>query len=307
MKIIKGTTRCLPVRVAVAFILSVQAIAQAGTGRLLSEIALKPLTVTIPARGSVSATEIELLFISDSFLALVDERVGEPGDAHLTLYGIGGGSLRTEKTLNLGQAILPISTSPVTPSKALEWVDSEHFAYWTYLGKFRRWLCDTDLNCREDKHGILPTTLLHPGDCRSEDLLGLVDAARAVCLVPRAHAKSSAIVMDLSGRHLYQVEQGALPWDARLVTSVQGERFGLEWKSNTVLQLLNPLACIDECPPSGRQHFVVFNSSDGKMLRDFEWDPRPFNLDVLPALSPSGKTAAFVRADKLAIYSLDPH
>jgi hypothetical protein len=135
--------------------------------------------------------------------------------------------------------------------------------------------------------------------------MGLIDTHMAVCLMPRVKTKWSAVVLDSSGRHLYVVEQGKLPWDASLVSSIQGQRFGLEWKSNTVMQLLDPLACIDECPPAGREHFAIFDSSDGRKLQDFEWDPRPFNLYVLPALSPSGKTAAFVRADKLVLYSLD--
>lgn len=288
------------------FLLTVHGAAQTGTARVLAEIDLEPLGVRAPAHGSVSASAMELLFISDSYLALLDARVDEPGNAHLTLYAIGERSALTKKTLNLGEVALPISTRDLGPVQALEWIDEEHFAYWTYSGKANRWVCDTDLKCREDKEGVTPTPPHQFEDCRPQDLLGFIDAEKQVCLVPRAGTKWSAIVMDSSGHHLYEVAQGALPWNASLISSIQGQRFGLEWKSNTALQLLVPLACIDDCPPAGRQQFVVFNSNDGRKIHEFKWDPRPYNLYFLPALSPSGKTAAFVRADKLAIYSLDP-
>jgi hypothetical protein len=274
---------------------------------LVAEIDLRALGIKVPARGAVSATAIELLFISDSYLAVLGENVRTgPKNAHLMLFAIGEGNARQMKGIPLSDAVMPISSSGPRPEKVLERVDFEHFAYWTYLGVARRWLCNTNLNCREDKAGAAPIIIPPAAGCGFNDFLGVINDETTVCVVSRAKAKWSAVAMDSSGHHLYEVERGALPWDPILVSSDQGQRFGLEWKSNTALQLLNPLACLDECPPAGREQFAVFNSTDGRKLQDFKWDPRPYNLYAIPALSPSGKTAAFVRVDQLVIYSLDP-
>jgi hypothetical protein len=294
-------------QIAAVFLLSLPIHAQTGPARLVAEFDLKQLGVRVPEKGSVSATALELLFLSDSYLALLEENdlPGKPRNPRLMLYEIGEGVLRPKKTIDPGEAVLPISPSGVRPEKVLEWVDSEHFVYWTYSAKARRWLCDTDLNCKQDNEELALETVPTARVCTPTDFLGFIDAHRAVCLVVRGGTKWSADVVDTTGHLLYEVEQGTLPWDARMVNSIQGERFGLEWESNTFLQLRDPLACIDECPSAGRQQFVVFNSSDGRTLQSFVWDPRPYNLYVLPGLSPSGKTAAFVRKDKLVIYSLD--
>jgi hypothetical protein len=306
MKVTKSSAWCcFRLQVAAILFLSVQAVAQTGTAKEVAEIDLRPLGVTIPLRETPSATAIELLFVSDTYLVLLEENNPLHEPSHLILYEIGKGAVRAEKTLKLSEAVLPISSSPVVSLKALERVDTGHFAYWTYLGKARRWLCDMDLDCREDKQGATPITPPHVENCGPGDLLGFLDTEKAVCLVPRAHSSESpAIAMDSSGHRLYEAERTALPWDAKLVSSVKDQRFGLEWKSYTASQALS-LACIDDCPPAGRQYFVIFNTSDGKKLQRFEWDPRPYNLDVLPALSPSGKIAAFVKGGRLAIYSLD--
>ena len=79
----------------------------------------------------------------------------------------------------------------------------------------------------------------------------------------------------------------------------------MEWTANTKLQLLEPLACIDECPTPAVQQFVVFSSVNGKMVHSFKWDPRPWNLYVKPALSPDGKFAALVQGASLNIYALE--
>ena len=50
---------------------------------------------------------------------------------------------------------------------------------------------------------------------------------------------------------------------------------------------------------------MVFDSDDGEMVQSFGWDPRPYNLYVLPGLSPSGRMAAFVMKDKLVVYLLE--
>jgi hypothetical protein len=293
-------------QIAAVFLLSLPLCAQTGPARLAAAIDLKPLGVRAPEKGSVSTKAMELLFLSDRDLVLLEESDRPDKSAnHLTLYEIREGNVRPKKTIDPGESVLPISPSGVQAEKVLEWVDSEHFVYWTYRSKPRRYLCDTDLNCAEDNEEPSLETVPPARICRPTDFLGFIDAHRAVCLVVYRGTRSSAQVLDATGHPLYEVEQGALPWDARMVSSVEDERFGLEWKSNTPLQLVNPLACIDDCPPAGKQQFVVFNSNDGKILQSFEWDPRPYNLYVLPGLSPSGRTAAFVRKDKLVIYSLD--
>jgi len=293
-------------QITAIFLLSIPICAQSGSAKLVAEIDLRQFGVSVPPKGLASAKAVELLFLSDSDLVLLEE--GDRPDKsanHLTLYEIREGNVRPKKTIDPGESVLPISPSGVQAEKVLEWVDSEHFVYWTYRSKPRRYLCDADLNCAEDNEEPSLETVPPARICRPTDFLGFIDAHRAVCVVAYRGTKSSAQVLDATGHPLYEVEQGGLPWDARMVSSVQGERFGLEWESNTSLQLVNPLACIDDCPPAGKQQFVVFNSNDGKILQSFEWDPRPYNLYVLPGLSPSGKTAAFVRKDKLAIYSLE--
>jgi hypothetical protein len=293
-------------QIAAIFLLSLSVYPQTGPARLVAEIDLKQLGVNVPAKGSVSTTSLELLFLSDNYLILLQENHRPDKSMNrLTVYEIGEGIFRPKKTIDPGEGVLPISPSGAPSVKVLERIDSEHFVYWAYRGKSARWLCDTDLNCKEDKEESALETVPPARICRPTDFLGFIDAHRAVCLVVRGGTKWSADVDDTTGHLLYEVEQGTLPWDARMVNSGQGERFGLEWESNTFLQLLVPLACIDECPPAGSQQFVVFDSRDGRIVQSFEWDPRPYNLHVLPGLSPSGKTAAFVKKDKLVIYSLD--
>ncbi|HVN92947.1 MAG TPA: hypothetical protein VMT38_04595 [Terracidiphilus sp.] len=291
-------------QIAAVFLVSLQVFAQTDRSRPVAELDLKLLGVKVPESGAVSATALELLFLSDNHLVLLEES-GRLRNARLTLYEIGSGRLRPMKTIDPGEAVLPITPDGLQAEKVLNWIDPEHFAYWTYKGKAIRWLCDTDLDCKQDGQGPQPEAVPPARICNPTDFLGFIDTQRAVCLAVPEGAKWSAEVLDITGRPLYEVEQGLLPWDARMVNSGQGERFGLEWKSNALLQLLNPLACFDDCPPAGRERFVVFNSSDGRVLQSFEWDPRPYNLYVLPGLSPSGKTAAFVRKDRLEIYSLD--
>jgi hypothetical protein len=309
MKVTKrGARCCIGLEIATVFLLSIQAVAQTGSARSAVEVDLKPLGAQVPRSGEVSRTSIEILFLSDNDLILLDENNSPGGrrDAELVLCEIGSGIARPKKMITLDQWVLPISVTGPRSERVLEWIDAEHFAYWTYLSKARRWLCDSNLNCREDKEETVAVPLPHAGNCEPAGFLGYVNAREAACLVPGTHARSSVVVTENpGGRRLYEVEHEALPWDAQMVNSVKGSRFGLVWESNTFLQRLNPSACIDECPPAGRQEFAVFDSTDGRKLRNFEWDPRPYNLYVLPALSPSGKTAALVRADKLVIYPLD--
>jgi hypothetical protein len=283
---------------AVFFGFSIQAVAQPGGPHAVAKIDLKPLGVKAQPHGWPSEIAIELLFISDRFLALLAESQDRK-DSHLILYEVGDRAVRPIKSVTLDKTVARISPARLDPINVLEWVDSEHFAYWSHLG---RWICNTDLNCREGEPGEPLTAIPQTAGCNSHDLLGFIDAEKAVCLTYR---KASAMVIDLSGHRLYELKQRNVPWDATLITSVHGRRFGLEWTSNTFWQLLEPLACLDECPTPGRSQFVIFNSSDGRKIRQFEWDPRPYNLYAAPALSPSGKTTAFVRRDSLEIYSLD--
>ncbi len=114
-------------------------------------------------------------------------------------------------------------------------------------------------------------------------------------------------VVSPAGIEPYRVDLHAFPklaWDTHLVSSADGELFGAEWTANTKLQLLKPFACIDECPPPALQYFLVFSSADGKLVHSFEWDPRPWNLYVIPALSPDGTMAAMVQGASLKIYAL---
>jgi hypothetical protein len=280
--------------------------AQAGSAKLVAEFDLKPLGVKVPPSGDASRTSIEILFLSDSHLVLLDSNNPPDGrgDTQLALYEIGGGIARLKRMVSSVEGFVPISVTGPRPERVLEWMDSEHFAYWTYLGKARRWLCDANLNCKEDTEEAEAEPLSHVVNCDSNNFLGYISAQRAVCLVPGTHTKWSAVVTDPDGHRIYEVEHEAMQWDALMVKSVQGSRFGLVWESNTFFQLLKPFACIDDCPPAGRQQFVVFNADNGRMVQSFAWDPRPYNLYVLPALSPSGKTTAFVSKDKLEVYLL---
>jgi len=114
-------------------------------------------------------------------------------------------------------------------------------------------------------------------------------------------------VVNSTGTELYRVDLHAitskLPWNTHLISSASGKLFGAEWTANSKLQLLNPFACIDECPIAALQYFVVFSSADGKLVHSFEWDPRPWNLYVIPALSPDGTMAAVVQGGFLKVYA----
>jgi len=134
------------------------------------------------------------------------------------------------------------------------------------------------------------------------DLLGLVDDHGVLCLIGEKH---KAVVVDVDGATRYQLDLEGLPWNPDFVRSADGTKFGVEWKFNTKMQLLNPLACIDECPEAGGQRFVIYSGLTGKQLTSFEWDPRPNNLYVVPALSPTGRRAAFVNKDRLLVYALE--
>ena len=294
-------------KIAAVFLMAVPIWAQAGSAKLVGEFDLKPLGVKVPPPGNVSGTSIEILFLSDSSLVLLDSNNPPDGrrDTRLALYEIGGGTARLKKMVSSVEGFVPISVTGPRPVRALEWIDSEHFAYWTYLDKARRWLCDANLNCNEDKEEMITGPIPHAVNCDPNNLLGYANPQRAVCLTECAHAKCSAVVNDPGGLRLYEVEHEAMQWDTLMVKSVQGSLFGLTWESNTFFQLLKPFACIDDCPPGGRQQFAVFNSEDGRIQQSFKWDPRPYNLYVLPALSPSGKTAAFVKKDKLVVYLLE--
>ena len=292
---------------AAILLVSIPVCAQAGSVKLVAEFDLNPLGVKVPPSGDVSRTSIEILFLSDSDLVLLDSNNPSDGrrDTKLALYEIGGGIARLKTLVSSVEGFVPISVAGPQPVRALERIDSEHFAYWIYLGKAHRWLCDENLNCKEDKEERIAGPIPHAVNCDPEDFLGYANPQRAVCLAPGAHTKWSAVVTDLAGHRLYEVEHEAMRWDALMVNSVQGRRFGLVWGSNTFIQLLKPFACFDECPPAGRQQFVVFDSDDGEMVQSFGWDPRPYNLYVLPGLSPSGRMAAFVMKDKLVVYLLE--
>jgi hypothetical protein len=113
-------------------------------------------------------------------------------------------------------------------------------------------------------------------------------------------------VVSSAGTEPYRVDLHAfpkLPWDTHLISSADGKLFGAEWTANTKLQMLKPFACIDECPIPALQYFLVFSSADGKLIHSFEWDPRPWNLYVIPALSPDGTMAAVVQGGSLKVYA----
>ena len=119
--------------------------------------------------------------------------------------------------------------------------------------------------------------------------------------------KHELAVVRSNGSEPYQVNLRslpAMPWNTHLVSSADGRLFGAEWTANTKLQLINPFACIDECPVPGLQYFAVFSANDGKLVASFEWDPRPWNMYVVPALSPDGTLTALVQGSTLKIYAL---
>jgi hypothetical protein len=133
---------------------------------------------------------------------------------------------------------------------------------------------------------------------------GTVDDSDVLFLSGRHYQPT---ILSISGTEKYKLnleELPGLPWDAAVVRSVEGQVFGLEWKANTTRQLLTPLACVDECPPPGIQSLAVYSSNEGKLIRKFSWDPRPWNLYVKPALSPDGKLAAVVEGTQLKVYPI---
>jgi hypothetical protein len=123
-------------------------------------------------------------------------------------------------------------------------------------------------------------------DCESAKLIGIANDQSVVCMV----GNPQPIVVDASGAERYRLNLHGLSWNPHFVSSADGERFGLEWTSNTRAQLLEPLACIDECPNPSVQQFTVFSTSNGRLLGQFKWDPRPTNLYVVPGPFAFGKT-----------------
>ena len=305
-----GAIRRLALQIA-AFLFSIQIHAQADSAQLIAEIDVMHPGGRVSIEGPSPPTAAEILFLSDVRLVVLAEnlRPGQAKNASLTLFEIEKGGARQLNTIPVSESVLPISMDSARPSKVLEWVDPEHFMYWTYFGgSASRWLCDTNLDCRSANAGYEPGSIPHAASCNDIDFLGLINTEMAICFGAPAKLKWSGIVFDRTGRQVYTVEPHALPrsspWTATFVGTIDGRRFGLDWESNTRLQLLMPLACIDECAPAGREDLVVFDSSSGKELRAFKWDPRRNSAFVFPALSPSGETVAFLRSNRLAIYAL---
>jgi hypothetical protein len=113
--------------------------------------------------------------------------------------------------------------------------------------------------------------------------------------------KKVAIIANTDGTSLYSVPV-AKPWQAELLVSVSGVRFGIsEYGYTRLNSLLNPLD-IDNGRPPDLQRVRVMEVGTGKLAAEFEWDPRPYV--VPPALSPTGHHVAVIRQGTLEVYEI---
>ena len=111
-----------------------------------------------------------------------------------------------------------------------------------------------------------------------------------------------------TGHPLYRLDLHllpGLPWNPDLTADASGRLFAVHWTRNAWWQLLHLLACIDECPPPPAfERVALFHAVDGSLAQAFLWDPRPWNLHAVPALSPDGTRIALVQRNLLTIYAL---
>ena len=349
------------------FLIALQVPAQTTQPRLVSHVDLRQLGLKVPAKGNVSGLNIEILFLSNSRLLLLDWRGLLPfpfRNSRLSSIEVSSGAV--VRTMNLTGGGMQDFKS----WGQLQRVSDVEFALAQSAGIM---FCNAELECRQgpsvsgpfrfSQEGnrfivapnppVIPnerTWLLFDRESRqlgsySEDpeghaLVGSTgiffvsstglrfypaDQSSAISLRPDASDVSIALVgvdgvaylrsgsnqpavVSSTGLEPYRIPPHVLPkipWDAELISSAQGRLWGVEWTANSKLQLLDPLACVDECPAPAVQQFVVFSSADGKLVHSFKWDPRPWNLYVKPALSPDGKFAALVQGSSLNIYALE--
>jgi len=248
---------------------SVQAFGQTVSPNLLTEFDLRAFGLQVPKKGEVSAHDMLILFLSEDRLLLLDQ--GQP-----TILDVSHGTAR-----RAGVSDIP------------EWFAPDGNAGHGLLFNLR--MRDYFYAGGEKSPDALYA-------CRSYWPMGIVNGQSILCLRPQHH---EPIIVDYSGSERYHLKLHGLPWNPHFVPSARGEKFGLEWSSNSWIQLLDPLACIDSCPTPTIEQFMVFSSSDGRLLAAFRWDPRPCNLYVVPALSPGGTRAAFVKNDRIVVYSLE--
>jgi hypothetical protein len=349
------------------FLIAAQVPAQETQPRLVSHVDLRYLGLKVPAKGNVSDLKIEILFLSNSRLLLLDWSGLLPfpgGDSRLSAIEVSSGTV--VRTMDLTGAGMKDFKS----WGQVQRVSDVEFALAQSKGIL---FCNAELECRvgprvsgpfrfseeSNRFIVAPdppittherTWLLFDRESRqlgsySEDpeSQALVESSgvffasaaglhfyptgqtSAISLRPDASSVSIALlgadsvaylsrrlhrvaVVTSAGLEPYRLAPRALPkipWDARLVSSAQGGSWGVEWTANSWVQLLDPLACIDECPAPAVQQFVVFSSANGKLVHPFKWDPRPWNLYVKPALSPDGHFAALVQGDSLNVYALE--
>jgi len=348
-------------------LLAVQVSAQATQPRLVGQVDLRMLGVQIPAKGTVSGQKIEILFLRNSRLLLLDWR------GYLTYRG-GGSRL----------SVIEASSGAVLRTSYLTGGGMPDFRDWGQLQRISDvefalaqstgfMFCNAELECgrrqnvsgpvrfSQDGSRFIVGPRLPPGkddkqwllfDSESKQLASYSEDPQSQVLVGRTgtfFASSSGLrfypagqdsaialrrdvssvsiasvgvntvaymrrgsnqlaVVTSAGLEPFRVSRRTLPkvpWDAKLISSAQGDFLGVEYTANSRLQLLEPLACIDECPTPAIEQFVVLSSVDGRLIHSFKWDPRPWNLYVEPALSPDGKLAALVQGASLKIYALE--
>jgi hypothetical protein len=94
----------------------------------------------------------------------------------------------------------------------------------------------------------------------------------------------------------------AKAWRTKLISTASGTRFGILEHGYTLLNSLFNFLDIDDGRPENFQRVRVIDVSSGKELGLLEWDPRPSGIK--PALSPSGRLIARVRAGILEVFRM---
>jgi hypothetical protein len=175
-----------------------QICAQSSPAQLVGEVDLKPFGVTAPKAGNVSSSSMELLFLSDSRLAVLEENNPTVGrrTASLMIYEIEGEATQLKKMVDLGSGVVPISSPELQLGRALEWDSPDHLAYWRFPGEPVRQICDVDLNCKVYPGEAVTPTIPHLANCGFNNLLGLIDAHRGLCLKDGKGTRLSAVALD---------------------------------------------------------------------------------------------------------------
>lgn len=113
---------------------------------------------------------------------------------------------------------------------------------------------------------------------------------------------SEVVVTDMDARPIrrYRVDKA---WRTGILPASAGTRFGIYEHGYTVLNSILNFYDIDDARPQDFQRVRVIDMLSGNEVFRLEWDPRPHLIK--PALSPSGRRIALVRAGMLEVFQVN--